>query len=393
MNLNYSDDQSMLRESVERFLRENYTIEHFRRVAASPAALDIETWKRFADLGWLAMPISEVNGGLGGGAIETAIIAEMLGRSLVVEPFVPAVVLAAGLVDRVGTDEQCKQLLDPLVAGQSCLALAHEERRAAGNMSRLAAVAEKAGTGYRVTATKTAVLGGAFAQSFLVTARTSASAQGTQGIGIFIVPATAEGVKVNSYRTADGSQVADVEFNGVAVNGSSLLGGVDDAFDFLEHAIDQAAAATCWDAVGAMEALLTATVDFTKQRIQFGKPLSSFQALQHRIAEMGVKCGEARAIALLASLSLDGERATRIRGVSAAKAKIGTVSRLVAHEAIQLHGAMGFTDELPLGLWFKRLFVFENLFGSTRYHLARYGELLRQPAVQAESLLRLPAMA
>lgn len=391
MNLNYSDDQSMLRDSVEKFLSERYPFEHFRKKVASPTPFDAEIWRNFAELGWLALPISEQHGGLGGGAVETAIIAEMLGRSLVVEPFISAAVLAGSLVDRLGSDAQCEALLGPLLEGRGWTALAHAERGAGSDMSRMTAVAARVGKGYRLTANKTTVLGGPLAETFLVTARTDDRSQGQQGMGVFIVPATAAGVDVRPFRTADGSQAADVDLNGVVVGANALLGSDDDAAEAVEHAVDQATAAICWDAVGSMDALLSATIAFTRQRVQFGKPLSTFQALQHRIAEMGVKCGEARAIALLASLSLDARKELRIRGVSGAKAKIGKVSRLVAQEAIQLHGAIGFTDELPVGWWFKRLFVFENLLGSTSQHLARYAAVVKQPSIQAESLLRSPA--
>lgn len=392
MDLNYSDDQVMLRESAERYLREKHPFEHFRRVEAAGAAFDAETWGAFSHLGWLGLPISEAHGGLGGGAIETAIVAEMLGSALVLEPFVPAVVLAGGLVDQLGSEAQCAELLGPLVEGSGCLAFAHDEQAAGYDLSRLDAKATRAGKGWRIDGCKTTVLGGPAAKSFLVTARSSERAVGAEGIGIFIVPASSSGVSVKPFRTAEGGVAADVQFSGVSASSSALLGANEDASCAVRQALDRAAAASCWDAVGAMDALLAATVDFTKQRVQFGKPLSNLQTLQHRMAEMAVKCNEARAIALLASLSLDAPEHMRVRGVSAAKAKIGRVSRHVAHEAIQLHGAMGFSDELPVGWWFKRLFVFENLFGSTSYHLERYRALIGQPSVQAESLLRPPVM-
>lgn len=390
MDLNYSDDQLMLRESADRFLSQKYSFEHFRKIEAEGTAFDEEIWGALAHLGWLGLPISESNGGLGGGAIETAIVSEAMGKALVLEPYVPGVVLAGGLVDQLGTSAQCDALLGPLIEGAAILALAHDERGTGEDMDRIGTTATRSGSGYRIDGAKAMVLGGANARTFLVSARMG-EVHGAR-IGIFIVSAAAKGVATKSFRTADGGRTVDVSLVGVMVGSDALLGECDDAAQALLLARDRAAAALCWDAVGAMDALLAATIEFTKQRVQFGKPLSSFQALQHRMAEMAVKCTEARATALLSSLSLEAPAEMRIRGVSGAKAKMGKISRQVAHEAIQLHGAMGFGDELPVGWWFKRLFVFENILGSTGHHLERYRKVVSQPELQAESLLRSPVL-
>ncbi|MEJ8824502.1 acyl-CoA dehydrogenase [Variovorax humicola] len=391
MNLNYSDDQSMLRESVQRFLREKHSFDHFRRIEAAGKAHDVELWRSFAHFGWLSVSISEAHGGLGGGAVESAIVSEALGSALVLEPYVPSAVLAGGLVDQLGTEAQCDAFLRPLMEGTALMAFAHDERAAGHDLSRIATTAVRTDSGYRIDGAKVMVLGGVSADTFLVTAKVGSSADGSSKIGVFIVPANAKGVLLSSFRTADGGEAADVQLNGVIIDANALLGGRDDVSDAVLLALDLAAAAMCWDAVGAMDALLAATVAFTKQRVQFSKPLSSFQALQHRMAEMAMKCTEARATALLASLSLEAPTAMRVRAVSGAKAKIGRVSRHVAQESIQLHGAMGFSDELPVGWWFKRLFVFENIYGSTSEHLERYRQVVTQPALQADSLLRSPA--
>lgn len=391
MNLNYSDDQIMFRDSVQRYLGESYSHDHFRKIVVDPEASGKNsTWKDFAELGWLAMPFSEKVGGLGGGHIETSIVCEQLGRHLVVEPFIHVAILAGGLVETLGSEEQCEALLKPLMDGKLFLTLAHYDRRTQGDAAGFSAKAKMVEDGYRLTADKTAVVGGASADTFLITAAIHGEADEVRGTGVFIVPRHTEGLDVQPYRMSDGSMAADVRAAGVLVGPEALLGNNTDAFNEVDAAIDRATAALCWDAVGAMDALLIATVEFTKQRVQFGRPLSSFQALQHRMAEMSVKCTEARASALLASLSVDARKDMRVRGVSGAKTKIGRVSRSVAQEAIQLHGAMGFTDEVAVGWWFKRLFVFENLFGSTGEHLTRYAALIAQPSIQAESLLHAP---
>lgn len=392
MDLNYSDDQLMLRESAERFLRDKYSFEHFRKVEAAGEGFGEGTWSAFAELGWLGLPLSEAHGGLGAGAVEAAIVCESLGNALVLEPYIPAVVLCGGLIDRLGTRAQCDELLGPLIEGRGWACLAHQERTTGDDLGHVGATAAKEGSGYVLDGAKTMVLGGARASTFLVSARVAG--EDPQGrIGVFIVSAQTKGVTVTTFRTVDGGRAADVTFANVRVGQAALLGDSEDASAALSLAFDSAAAAMCWDAVGAMDALLSATVAFTKQRVQFGKPLSSFQALQHRMAEMAVKCTEARASALLASLSLNAPQETRARGVSGAKAKIGRISRLVAQEAIQLHGAMGFSDEFPVGWWFKRLFMFEAILGTTAQHLDRYRKLVINPCIQAESLLRAPTVA
>lgn len=388
MNLTYSDEQSMLRESAARFLKENYPFERRRRIAASETGVDADIWCSFAELGWLGLPFAEANGGLGGGAVETAIVAEELGRAAAVEPWLSAVVLAGGLVEALGTEAQKSAVLEPLIAGISRPALAHLERAGGNDLAHVETVAERCGSGYVISGEKTLVLAAPSADTFLVTVRLSGKPADKQAMGIFIVPAGAKGVAISPFKTVDGGRAADIRFDRGAVAADALLGGSWDCLPVLEKAFDRATAALCSDAVGAMFALLDATVAYTKERVQFGKPLASFQALQHRMAEMAVKCEEARASALLATLSVDAPGVLRVRGVSGAKAKIGRVSRHVAQEAIQLHGAMGFSEEMPVGTWFKRLYAFENMFGSTAHHLARYGAVIQRPEILSGGLLR-----
>lgn len=387
MNLTYSDEQEVLRETVDDLLSKHYSFDHFFKLTESAEPRDPKIWARFAELGLLAMPFSEEHGGLGGGSIESSIVAESLGRHLCLEPFVSTVVLAGGLIDSLGTDEQVQSLLHPMLDGGPRTALAYAE---AGTESAesVATRVQQSATGFVVSGQKDYVVGAESASTFLVTARLTASDAVDAPLVIVIVPADSEGVRVEPYRSADGGEGATVYFSDVEVDHRSLLGGGADVLDPLLRALDAATAALCWDAVGSMDGLLETTISFLKQREQFGAPLSTKQALQHRVAEMAIKCQEARSIALLASLSLDSARSSRERGVSAAKAKIGLVSRAVAQEAIQLHGAMGFSDEVIVGWWFKRLFVFENTFGTTDYHLRRYSAVIEQAEIQAGSLLQ-----
>jgi len=383
MNLNYTEEQILLKEAADRFLKDRYGSGQRRKSVASAAACDGAVWAGFAEQGWLALPFPEEDGGLGGGAVDVGLLMEAIGRAQVVEPYVAAVVLAGGLVERLADEAQKRDLLAPLIAGTRRLALAHMEPESGNDLARITAVARRGRDGFVLSGRKSLVLGGPAADILLVSARLD------ETIRLFAVPAGASGLTATAVRLVDGSMASDLVLSDIHVPAVALLGD-GDALAEIEAAYDRATAALCAEAVGAMDALLDATVSYTKERVQFGKPLASFQALQHRMAEMAVKCQEARASALLAMLSADAPRPARIRGVSGAKARIGKAARHVAQEAIQLHGAMGFSEEMPVGTWFRRLYAFENQFGSTAEHLARYGAVIRDPETLAGSLLRAP---
>ena len=384
MDLNYSDEQILLKESAERFLKERYDFEKRSKILASDDGFDAAIWAEMADLGWLALPFAEENGGLGCGAVEISLIMEALGRSLVVEPYLVSLILAGSLIEKLGTENQKNEILGSLIAGTSRPALAHAEKQTGFDLGNISAAAVSSSEGYRLFGEKTLVPGGAGADIFLVSAKLGGD------IRLFAVPADTAGLTRKAVKLVDGSRAADLVLDDVSVPASALLDGGDTLVE-IEAAYDRANAALVSEAVGIMDALLDATVAYTRERVQFGKPLATFQALQHRMAEMAVKCQEARASALLATLSVDAPRSMRIRGVSGARAKIGKVSRAVAQEAIQLHGAMGFSEEMPVGAWFRRLYAIENSFGTTADHLKRYGEIISDPAVLAGSLFRQPA--
>lgn len=375
MDLTYSDEQIMLRDSVEGFLRKTYTLSQRHEALSSDLGYDRDVWAQFADLGWLALPLPESHGGVGGGAIETAILMEGFGRALVVEPWAAAIALAADAIIRFGSEVSKTALLPDIASGQSYPAFAHIEREAGYNLAHVATTARPCGSGHVLNGKKCHVLGATGAGYFLVSARTGGAIASETGICIFIVPRDSKGLTVEPYQLVDGTRAARLTLEGVAVSEDALLAD-EISFDALEALFDAVIAATMADSVGAMDAMLQATIEYLKQRTQFGKPLSQFQALKHRLAEMKIKCEEARAASLLATLSLDKPRAFRVRCVSGAKAKIGRVSSQVAQEAMQLHGAMGVSEETPIGQWFKRLYVFETSFGSTSYHLNRYREAI-----------------
>ncbi|WP_226951324.1 acyl-CoA dehydrogenase [Rhizobium terrae] len=383
MDLDYSDEQLLLKESADRFLKDRYDFENRAKVLASDDGIDAAIWSEMADLGWLALPFSEENGGLGGGTVEISLIMEAIGRALVVEPYLASVILAGSLVEKLGTEEQKAEILAPLIAGTSRPALAHTEKQTGFDLADISATAVKTADGYTLSGEKPLVPGGAAADIFLVSAKLDG------GIRLFAVPADAAGLTRKTAKLVDGTRACDLSLSNVSVPASALFDGGNTLAE-IEAAQDRANAALASEAVGIMDALMDATVAYTRERVQFGKPLAAFQALQHRMAEMAVKCQEARASALLATLSADASPTIRIRGVSGARAKIGKVSRFVAQEAIQLHGAMGFSEEMPIGAWFRRLYAIENTFGTTAGHLKRYGEIVRDTEVLSGSLLRVP---
>ncbi len=384
MDLDYSDEQLLLKESAYRFLKERYDFDKRSTLVASNDGIGAAIWSEMAGLGWLALPFSEENGGLGGSAVEISLIMEALGRVLMAEPYIASVILAGSLVEKLGTKEQKAEILGGLISGASRPALAHAERQTGPDLANISAIALKTDEGYALTGEKSLVPGGADADIFLVSAKLDGN------IRLFAVPVNAAGVNRTTVKLVDGARACDLSLQDVSILASALLDGRDTLGE-IEAAQDRANAALASEAVGIMDALMDATVSYTKERVQFGKPLAAFQALQHRMAEMAVKCQEARASALLATLSADAPQAVRIRGVSGARAKIGRVSRSVAQEAIQLHGAMGFSEEMPIGAWFRRLYAIENTFGTTADHLKRYGDIILDSQVVAGTLLREPA--
>ena len=378
MDLRYAAEHAILRESADKFLQERYDYRIVQKIAASDAGWNREIWAKFAKLGWLGLPFAPEDGGIGGGAVELAILMDAFGKRLVLEPYLPTVVLGGGLIAALGSEAERQSMLPAVTEGQLLLAFAHEEHD-------VPTQAQRTSGGYLLRGGKKVVLGGACADTLLVSARLG------EELGIFLVPRETCGLTVRPYRMVDGRRAADVDLTDVAVTSASLLGGNEDAGDAVEAVLQRAIAALSADAVGAIGAMVSATVDYAKTRVQFGQPIANFQALQHRMVRMKIREEEARASALFATLSLDGPAALRGRAISGAKAKIGRCARFVHQEAIQLHGAIGTTDELALGGYAKRLIVYELLFGSTREHLRRYGAMIADPQVAATGLLMTPA--
>jgi alkylation response protein AidB-like acyl-CoA dehydrogenase len=375
VDLRYATEHVILRDSIEKFLGERYDYRFVQKVAASETGWNREIWGEFAKLGWLGLPFAPEDGGNGGGAVELAILMEAFGKHLVIEPYLATVVLGGGLIAALGSTAERQAMLPAVMEGECHLAFAHEERD-------VPTQAQHTSGGYLLRGGKKVVLGGSSADTLLVSARL-----GDDRFGIFVLPRGTRGLTVRPYRMVDGSRAADVDLTDASVPSAALLGSNEDAGDAVETVIHRAIAALSADAVGAIGAMVKATVDYAKTRVQFGQAIANFQALQHRMVRIKIKEEEARAAALFATLSLDGPAAIRARAVSGAKAKIGRCARFVHQDAIQLHGAIGTTDELALGGYAKRLLAYELLFGSTREHLRRYGAIIANPQVAATGLL------
>ena len=371
MDFNLSKEQELLRDGLGRFLATRYDLERSRAAAKTGAGWQPEIWRGFADeLGILAATLPESAGGLGGGPVEVMVIAEELGRALVIEPFVDAVVVAGGLLQRAG-GPRATEVLEQLGEGNAVVALAAEAESA--DWDALSAKAVRDGDDWVITGAKAVVVAAPLATHLLIAARADA------GLSLFLADfdpsAPPAGVRMHAYRTIDDRRAADLVFDGLRLPAEALI--ATDADASLRRAYDEGAAAVCAEAVGAMRRVLADTVDYCKQRQQFGQPIGSFQVLQHRMVDMYMELEQAVAAAYLATLKLDAEPVERARAVSAAKATVGRAARFVGQNAVQLHGGMGMTEELAIGHYFKRLTALQYEFGSTDAHRTRYAALTR----------------
>jgi alkylation response protein AidB-like acyl-CoA dehydrogenase len=372
MDFNLSKEQELLRDGLNKFLATRYDLETSRAAAKSGAGWQPDIWAGFAnELGILGAALPEEFGGIGGGPVEVMVIAAALGHALVSEPYVDTVVVAGGLLRRAG-GPQATALLERIVEGTAIVALAATEADSGHNWAEVATTAERDGDGWVLRGSKIVAVSAPLASHLLVTART------TNGISLFLVEVeSATGLQAHHYRTIDDRRASDLTFDGVRLPADALLGEEGRAWPSLEQARDEGAAAVCSEAVGCMRKVLADTVEYAKQRQQFGQPIGSFQALQHRMVDMYMELEQAVSAAYLAVLNLDAEPAVRAKAVSAAKATIGRAARFIGQQAVQLHGGMGMTEELAIGHYFKRLTALQYEFGPTDFHVSRYSELTR----------------
>lgn len=370
MNFDLSEEQSLLADSLAKWTARSYGFERRQKVSESATGRSAEVWAEMADLGLHGLPFSEEDGGFGGGAVETMLVMEAIGRSLVTEPWLTGVVLCGAVLRHGASAAQRAELVAAIAAGELILAPATMEAQSRSVLSDVATTAEAVDGGWRLSGTKVLVPHGATADCFVVSARTGGDRLSPHGIGLFLVDRTAPGVTVRDYPTHDGMRAADVTFDDVGVGAEAVIGDPARGLGVLERAVDEAIAAVSAEAVGAMDRALALTVEYLKTRVQFGQPIGAFQALQHRAADMYVAVEQARSMALWATMSVAEEDVvTRRKAMAAAKIQVAKSARFVGQQAIQLHGGIGMTWEYEVGHLFKRLTMIERQFGDLDHHL------------------------
>jgi len=380
MNFDPSEEQRLLAASVDRFVTRDYGFEARRRIVASADGYSRDVWKTLADLGLLGLAIPTEFGGLGGTAVELAGVMEAIGRALIVEPL-PATVLAARIVAAAGSVAQKKTWLPAIAAGELVAAFAHAEEGARYSVPHVATRARRMGDGFVLDGEKRVVLHAPCAQSLIVSARLRGADAEPSGLALFWVNADTPGVSLARYRTLDELPAADIALTDVRVTADSLIGEPSNALPVIDDAVDFATALLCAEAVGAIQYANEATLEYLKNRRQFGVPIGSFQALQHRMVDMAIEYEQAKSMASLACAAVDagGDHARRQRVVSAAKVRIADACRRVSQESIQLHGGMGMSDELKISHTFRRLTMIAQQFGDADHHLERFANLSARP--------------
>ncbi|WP_136417388.1 acyl-CoA dehydrogenase family protein [Herbaspirillum sp. ST 5-3] len=369
MDFNFTSEQQQFKDALRRFIDKDYTFEHRNKIVYSEKGVSDEAWATLVELGMTALPIPEEQGGFSGSAVDMLVVMQELGRGLVVEPYF-ATVLGAQFLKLAGGQEA---LLEQVAGGELKLAAALGEKQSRHELCDVATTAKADGDGYVINGAKTVVIHGAQADKLIVSARTGGEQRAEDGISLFVVPADAAGVTRRDYRTIDCQRAADITFSNVRVPASALLGKAGAGWDILDAAADYGRALLCAEAVGAMDALNAATLEYLKTRQQFGVPIGKFQALQHRMADMFMQAEQARSMATLAAVKVSSSDAQeRRRTISGAKARIGQALKFVGQQAVQLHGGMGVTNELPAAHHFKRLTMIELTLGDTDHHLGRF---------------------
>ena len=375
MDFSFTEEQTLLRNSVQKYLQNTYDFDTRRKVSKSDAGWRKEVYAYFAENGLLGAAIPEDFGGLGGSAVDTMIIAEEFGRALVIEPFIQNAVIAAGFLKAAGSTAQKETLLPAIAAGENVFAFAYAEPQGRYNLADLVTTAAKSGNGFTLNGYKAVVSGAPWADKLIVTARTSGGQRDADGVTVFVVDKNAKGVSTRDYPTVDGQRASEVTLENVTVGADAVIGEVGGGLKIVEKVTDEAIAALSAEAIGAMKVLNDTTIEYSKTRKQFGTPIGKFQVLQHRMVDMFMNYEQSVSITYMVTLKLEEEEAERKKAASAAKVQIGKAGRFIGQQSVQLHGGMGMTDELNVGHYFKRLTMIDTQFGNVDHHLKRYASL------------------
>jgi len=375
MDFALTDEQRLLRDSVERLFADHYAFDARKRYGQEPGGWGRDMWRRYAELGLLGLPFDEKHGGSGGGPVETMIVMETLGRALALEPYLATVVLAGGLLRLGGSDAMRVDLLPKIAGGNLILAFAHAERQSRYDLADIATSARRDGSGYVIDGAKSLVLHGDSAAKFVVSARLSGDQRDRDGIGIFLIDASAKGLSTRGYTTVDGMRAAELTLTGVRLDDDAVIGELGAAFPLIEQVADMAMAALAAEAVGVLASMHELTIDYMKTRKQFGVAIGGFQVLQHRAADMLIALEQARSMAMLATMMAEEDDIReRRQAISATKVQIGRSGRFIGQQAIQIHGGIGMTMEASIGHYFKRITTIDAMFGDADHHLGLLAE-------------------
>ena len=370
MDFDLSEEQRLLKESLDRLIGDRYAFEQRRSYGQAPEGWSRELWAQYAELGLLGLPFAEQYGGSVGGPVETMIAMEAFGRALALEPFFATVVLGGGFLRNGGSAEQCANLIPKIAGGSLTLAFAQTERHSRYDLADISTTASRDGAAWVLDGEKGVVLHGDTADKLIVTARVGGGRRERDGVGVFIVDAQAAGVSRRGYPTQDGLRAAEVTLSGVRVGPEGVVGEPGAALPLVERVVDEAIAALCAEAVGARASMHELTLDYLKTRRQFGREIGSFQILQHRAVDMLIALEQARSMAMFATMMASEEDpAERRNALSAAKVQIGRSARLIGQQAVQLHGGIGMTMEYKVGHYFKRTTIIDTMFGDADFHL------------------------
>jgi alkylation response protein AidB-like acyl-CoA dehydrogenase len=375
MDFTYTETQVMLRDMLARFLADTYDFDKRQAMIASPEGRDPGVWRALAtELGILGAPFAEAHGGLGGGALENAIMMEEFGRAIAIEPYLQTVVIGGAALKATG-GAVADTAITQIIAGEMIIAFAYAEPQSRYNLSDIQTTAKKDGGGYVLNGHKSVVYAAPWATHLLVTARTGGARRDAEGISLFLIDAKGPGIVRRDYPTVDGYRASEIYFESASISADALLGDEGGALPVIEQIVDEATVAIAAEACGVTERLHAGTVDYAKQRQQFGQPIGRFQVLQHRMVDMYMEVEQAQSMALMATLKLDLPPSGRMAAVSACKAKVARACQFVGQNAIQTHGGIGITQELAIGHYFKRATMIEGQFGSADHHYARYERL------------------
>ena len=372
MDLSISEEQSAIRDVISRFIENEYDFEKRMSIAEGDSAFDSDVYNFFVEQGFTAIPFSEEDGGLNGGPVETMLIMKEIGRGLVLEPYLENVILAGGVLKRLATDEQKSKWLSKIINGELQSTLAFTEPQSRFNLNDVATIAKDNGDKVIINGKKSFVLNGKEADIIIVPVRTSGSQTEAAGISLFVVESDLPGITKNNYKTVDGHSASEITFKNVEVNKDNLLGEIGKGYQTLESTIDDATLAVCAEATGIMKSLHDKTVEYSKNRVQFGVPIGGFQALQHRMVDTLMACEETESILLWALTTNQDDSSSLKKAISGLKYQIGTAGKHVGQEAVQLHGGMGISWELDIAHFFKRLSSIEILFGNADFHMKRF---------------------